>query len=183
VSAARIACCGLVLLAACSASHAQALDIARSRIDFDVQTRLGATVSGRFPAFDGRVDTLADGRRQVRFRLSTRELVVGDSARYTRMARSPQLFDSAQYPAIEFESDPFPAQLAHTGGAMNGELRMHGVARRERFVLAPAACAQPGHDCPIVASGRVSRKAYGLDGWRWALADRVRFRLDVRFVD
>ncbi|WP_187770770.1 YceI family protein [Cognatilysobacter lacus] len=170
-----------VLLAACGASHAQAFDPARSRIDFDVHTRIGSPVRGRFPAFDGRLDTLADGRQQVRLRLSARDLVIGTSARYTRLARGPQLFDAARYPSIDFVSDPYPPALARTGGALEGRLRMHGVERREHFVLAPATCDRPGQGCPILAIGRVSRDDYGLDGWRWALADSVGFRIDVRF--
>jgi polyisoprenoid-binding protein YceI len=173
----------LLLFAACGASHAQAFDPARSRIGFDVHTRIGSAVRGTFPVFDGRVDTLADGRRQVRLRLSTRDLVIGDSARYTRLARGPQLFDSERHPSIEFVSEPYAPDLARSGGMLEGRLRMHGVERREQFVLAPAACDAPGRDCPILATGRVSRDDYGLDGWRWALADRVRFRIDVRFVD
>jgi polyisoprenoid-binding protein YceI len=172
-----------VLFSACGASHAQAFDPAHSRIGFDVHTRIGSAVRGLFPVFDGRVDTLADGRRQVHLRLSARDLVIGESARYTRLARGPQLFDSERHPSIEFESDPYPPALARTGGMLEGRLRMHGVERRERFVLEPARCERPGQDCPILATGRVSRDDYGLDGWRWALADRVRFRIDVRFAD
>jgi polyisoprenoid-binding protein YceI len=119
----------------------------------------------------------------VHLRLSARDLVIGDSARYTRLARGPQLFDSERHPLIEFDSDPYPPALARSGGTLEGRLRMHGVERRESFVLEPARCDRPGHDCPILASGRVSRDDYGLDGWRWALADRVRFRIDVRFAD
>lgn len=172
-----------LLLAACTACHAQAFDHAHSRIDFDVHTRIGSPVYGRFPVFDGRVDTLADGRRQVHLWLSARDLVIGNSARYTRLARGPQLFDSERHPRIEFDSDPYPPALAQSGGMLEGRLRMHGVERRERFVLAPATCARPGHECPILATGRVSRDDYGLEGWRWALADRVRFRIDARFAD
>ena len=167
----------------CAPASAQALDTARSRIDFDLHTRIGSQVRGRFPLAEGRVDTLADGRRQVRLRLDARALRVGSSDYYTRLARGPQLFDVERYPDIEFVSDPYPATLAHEGGSMEGLLRMHGVAHRERFVLEPASCARPGYDCPILASGRVSRDDYGLDGWRWALADRVRFHLNVLFVN
>lgn len=172
-----------LLLMACGACRAQAFDPAQSRIDFDVHTRIGSPVRGRFPVFDGRVDTLPDGRRRVHLRLSARDLVIGGSARYTRLARGPQLFDTERHPNIEFDSDPYPPALARTGGILEGDLRMHGVQRRERFVLAPATCERPGADCPILATGRVSRDDYGLDGWRWALADRVRFRIDVRFAD
>ncbi|HEY4559445.1 MAG TPA: YceI family protein [Lysobacter sp.] len=178
----RIAAFVLALLA-CGACHAQALDASRSRIDFDVHTRIGSSVRGRFPVFEGRVDALPDGRRQVRLRLSTRDLEVGESTRYTRLARGPQLFDAERHPVIEFVSEPFAPELVHHGGTLAGRLRMRGIERTERFELVPAACERPGHDCPILATGRVSRDDYGLDGWRWALADRVRFLLNVRFAD
>ncbi|WP_462114671.1 YceI family protein [Lysobacter xanthus] len=171
-----------VLLAACGPCGAQAFDPARSRIEFDVHTRVGSAVKGRFPVFDGRVDTLADGRRRVRLRMSARDLEIAGSPRYTRLARGPQLFDAERHPVIEFISEPYTPELAMRGGALAGELRLHGTARRERFELAPATCDAPGRACPILATGRVSRDDYGLDGWRWALADRVRFRLDVRFA-
>lgn len=172
----------LLLAVLCGAAQAQAFDPERSRIEFDVHTRLGTPVRGSFPVFAARVDTLADGRRQVHATLDTGALRIGGSERLTRLARGPQLFDAARFPSIEFVSDPYPPALARTGGALPGRLRLHGVERRERFELAPAACDRPGHDCEILATGRVSRDDYGLDGWRWALADRVRFRLHVRFL-
>ena len=178
----RILLAALLVLAS-GLCDAQALDTSRSRIDFDLHTRIGSQVRGQFPLAEGRVDTLADGRRQVRMRLDARGLRVGNSEYYTRLARGPQLFDVEHFPEIEFTSDPYPAALAHSGGALEGVLRMHGVEHRERFELAPASCARPGYECPILASGRVSRDDYGLDGWRWALADRVRFRLNVLFVN
>lgn len=177
------ACLLPLLLMACGALRAQAIDPSLSKIDFDVRTRIGAAVPGRFPVFEGRVDTLADGRRQVHLRMSARDLVIGNSARYTKQARGPDLFDAARFPTVDFVSDPYPPELARTGGVMEGRLRMHGVERREHFILKPATCPTPGHGCPILASGRVSRDHYGLDGWRWALADPVRFRLNVRFAD
>jgi len=178
-----IAALASALLLACGACHAQVIDVARSRIDFDVHTRIGSSVRGRFPVFEGRVDALPDGRRQVRLRLSTRDLEVGESTRYTRLARGPQLFDAERHPSIEFVSEPFQPDLVRYGGTLAGRLRMRGIERTERFELAPATCERPGHDCPILATGRVSRDDYGLDGWRWALADRVRFLLNVRFAD
>lgn len=162
---------------------AQAVDPARSRVEFDVRTRLGPLVRGHFPDHAGRVETLPDGRRRVHVRLQAGSVEVSGPARYTTLARGPHLFDAATHPVIEFVSDPYPDTLARTGGELPGRLRLRGVERAERFVLAPSGCERPGHDCPVIAQGRVSRDDYGLEGWRWALADRVRFRLHVWFAD
>ena len=162
---------------------AQAFDAARSRIEFDVRTRLGPMVRGRFPDHAGEVEVLPDGRHRVRVQLAAAAVTVEGPRRYTAWARGPQLFDVDRHPVIEFVSEPYPADLARTGGALPGRLRLRGIERAERFELAPSACARPGHDCPVVASGRIDRDDYGLEGWRWALADTVRFRLHVRFDD
>lgn len=166
-----------------AAAVAQAFDAARSRIEFDVRTRVGLRVQGHFPRFTGEVETLPDGRRRVRMRLSAGDVIVQGPPRYTALARGPQLFDAARHPAIEFVSEPYADTLARSGGALPGRLRMRGVERAERFELEPAACATPGVGCAVVAHGRVSRDDYGLSGWRWALADRVRFHLHVRFAN
>lgn len=175
----------LLLFAALAAAPAaaQTIDPARSRIEFDVRTRVGALVRGRFPRFEGRVDTLPDGRHQVRFRLAAADIAVDGARRYTDLARGPAMFDAGRHPWVEFVSEPYPADLAQRGGVLHGRLRMRGVERREAFTLTATPCARAGHDCPVLAQGRVSRDHYGLHGWRWALADRVRFRLHVRFAD
>lgn len=162
---------------------AQAFDPARSRIEFDVRTRLGPMVRGRFPDHAGEIEVLPDGRHRVRVRLAAAAVTVDGPRRYTALARGPQLFDVDRHPVIEFVSEPYPADLARTGGALPGRLRLRGVEHGERFTLAPSACARPGHDCPVIATGRIDRGDYGLEGWRWALADTVRFRLQVRFDD
>ena len=40
-----------------------------------------------------------------------------------------------------------------------------------------------GTQCDVVASGSISRDDYGLDGWQFALMDRVRFNLRVRLLE
>ncbi|ALN60522.1 YceI like family [Lysobacter enzymogenes] len=158
----------------------QGFDPLHTRFSFELRTRWGQKVEGEFPRYDGEVNVLADGRHQVRIRLATGEVVVGGSERYTRMARSDRFFAAQRYPYIEFLSEPHPADLARTGGALRGRLTLHGISRMETFVLGPAACARPGEDCDAIAHGSVSRDDYALDGWQFALGNRVRFTMQVR---
>ncbi len=155
-------------------------DPAHTRFGFELRTRWGQKVSGTFPRYDGEVVVLPDGRQQVRIRLATAAVEVADSERYTTIARGEGFFDAQRHPLIEFVSEPHPAALAHHGGRLRGRLSMHGTSRIETFVLLPSPCARPGEDCDVVAAGSVSRDAFGLDGWKMALADRVRFSLRVR---
>lgn len=151
-----------------------------SRIAFTLQTRWGQTLQGRFPRVEGRIEVEADGRQRTRFRLDARAVEILGSARYTSFARGPRFFDVARHPQVEFVSDPYPPHLLHEGGVLDGELRLHGITRRERFVLAPSACTRPGLGCDIVAHGTVQRSDYGLDGWKLALREPVTFDLRMR---
>ena len=154
-----------------------------SRVEFSMRTRWGQTLFGRFPDATGEVVQLPDGLRQVRITLKAASVDILDHPRYTRFARGPNFFDAANYPEVQFHSDPYTPDLLREGGDLHGRLRMHGIERRERFVLTPAQCARPGRDCPIVVAGTVQRGDYDLDGWRMALRDDVRFALKVRLRD
>jgi polyisoprenoid-binding protein YceI len=154
-----------------------------SRVEFSMRTRWGQILFGRFPDATGDVVQLPDGRRQVRITLKTATVDIVDHPRYTRYARGPNFFDASNYPEVQFHSDPYTTDLLKQGGDLHGRLRMHGIERREKFVLTPAQCARPGRDCPIVVEGTVLRGDYDLDGWRMAMRDEVRFALKVRLRD
>jgi len=158
-------------------------DSVHTRFGFELRTRWGQQVQGLFPSHDGALVRLPDGRHQVHIQLRTGDVVVEDSERYTGIARGERFFDAARHPLIEFESEPHPAALAHDGGQLRGRLTLHGVSRIETFTVAAATCARPGIDCDVVAHGSVDRRDYGLDGWRWALTDTVRFNMRVRLQD
>ncbi len=155
-------------------------DPAHTLFNFEMRTRWGQRVLGVFPRYDGELRVLPDGRHQVHIVLAVESLVVGNSERYTHMARGERFFDAARFPVVEFLSDPHPATLPTEGGRLRGRLTMHGISRVETFNVMPATCARPGRDCDVVAYGSVRRNDYALDGWQFALTDRVRFTMRVR---
>jgi len=163
--------------------RALALDPAHTAFGFELRTRWGQRVQGQFPAYDGLVLILPDGRRQVRIRLAADAVDVAGSERYTELARSDAFFNAARYPHIEFVSRLHDEALSREGGLLEGELRLHGVTRTETFVVAPAACERVGEDCDAVAAGSVARSDYDIAGMRLVLADRVRFTMQMRLLD
>ena len=178
----RVAAIGACFAFAALAAGAQGFDRSDSRIGFELQTRWGQRLQGIFPDYDGEVETLADGRHRVRMTLRTASVEIVDHPNYTGFSRSDAFFDAARYPEIRFVSDPYPVALLHSGGTLQGVLEMHGVRRRQAFVIAPppAGCARPAHDCDLQVTGSVRRGDYGLDAWQIAVRDRVRFVLRVR---
>ena len=176
----RVALALLVLVLAGSSARAADIDPATSAIGFRLFTRWGQTLQGRFPDSGGVVEQLPDGRHQVRLRLSTRTVEIVGHSGYTRMARGRGFFDVADYPQIEFVSEPYPPELLQHGGALPGTLSIRDVQRREVFTIEPATCDAPARDCDVVGTGSIHRGDYGLGRWGFALADRVRFLLRVR---
>lgn len=151
-----------------------------TRAGFTLHVRWGQIVQGRFPQVEGHIEVDDEGRQRVHLRLDAGKVEIVGYPRYTRFARGKNFFDVARHPLVEFVSDPYTPQLLHDGGALDGELRLHGVHRRERFIVAPTSCARPGLDCDIVAEGTVHRSHYGLGSWKMALREPVQFTLRVR---
>jgi polyisoprenoid-binding protein YceI len=177
----------VLLLASVAAGAAAQAHLARvapeSKFEFSLHTRWAQTLQGRFAGGAGEVVDLGNGKRQVRLRLPTNTVEIVDHPRYTQLTRGPRFFDAARFPDVQFISDPYDVALLRDGGTLFGQLRMHGIQRREHFVLSPGKCARPGRDCAIHAQGVVRRGDYDLDGWRMALKDDVRFDLQVRLND
>ena len=168
--------------ALCAALPARAaeIDAAASEIAFNLVTRWGEVVEGRFPVFDGRLTRLPDGRQQVRLSLSAADVEINGSVRHTHLSRGRGFFDAAQFPWVGFVSEPFDPTLLVEGGELPGRLHIRDVQRDETFVVAPAACGRPALDCAVHARGVVERSNYGMNRWGFAIGGKVRFHLRLR---
>jgi polyisoprenoid-binding protein YceI len=172
----------ICLALAAPAVMGQAFDSAHTRVGFELSTRWGQRLVGRFPRYEGEVRTLPDGRQQVTVRLATADVEIVGYPRYTEFSRGPRFFDAKRHPWVSFTSDPYPPSLLSQGGALTGVLRIHGVSQHETFTVEPAACAWPAVGCDLVARGSVRRDDYGMDDWKWAVRPRVRFELRLRLL-
>lgn len=170
----------LLPLAATVAAQTRAVDPAHTRVGFTLKTRWGQVLQGRFPRYSGEIETLEDGRRRVRLRMSTREVEIVGHPNYTGMTRGRGFFEAERFPEVVFVSDPYPPELVVEGGRLGGELSIRDVRRRETFVIEPGTCARPAQDCDVVANGSVRRSDYGVDRWILAVSDAVRFSLRLR---
>lgn len=155
------------------------IDPTRSRAGFSVRMRWFARVDGVFGAFRGQVADLGGDARRVEVELDSASLDVGGRTRMTEWASSDEFFDVENYPVIVFVSDPFQAGLSIRGGELLGDLSLRGSTRRVAFQMLPTGCSRPGHDCPIIVEGRVSRAEFGMDAHRVAVQDAVDLRFEV----
>jgi polyisoprenoid-binding protein YceI len=170
----------LLPLAATVAAQTRAVDPAHTRIGFTLKTRWGQVLQGRFPRYSGEIETLDDGRRRVRLRMSAREVEIVGHPNYTGMTRGRGFFEADRFPEVVFVSDPYPLELLAEGGRLGGELSIRDVRRRETFVIEPGECERPAQDCDVIANGSVRRSDYGVDRWIFAVSDAVRFTLRLR---
>lgn len=156
------------------------IDTTHTRLGFNIETRWGQTLDGRFPQYEGEIVPLSEGRHRVQLRLAAGAVEIEDSPRYSRFARGSRFFDAERHPLIEFISEPYDEALLRDGGELGGRLTIRGVTRREVFTIAPSTCARPGHDCDVVARGSVRRENYGINGFGLAIHNRVYFSLNLR---
>lgn len=161
-------------------ASARALDTTRSEIGFTLRTRWGQALHGRFPRWSGVIETLPAGAHQVHLSLATDEVEIDGSRTYTRLARGPGLFDAGHHPEVVFVSEPYGPALLREGGDLGGVLSIRGVSRPERFRIEPADCERPAIDCDVIGQGDIRRSRYAMEGYGYAVADRVRFTLRIR---
>ena len=158
-------------------------DMTRSEFGFQLRTRWGQQLQGRFPRFDGKVVQLADGRQQVTLRMYTRDVEIVDHPRYSQWARGDSFFATQAWPEVIFVSRPYMPEVIRRGGRLDGQLEIRGVSRAETLEVQPAACDRAGLDCDVVVTGTVRRSDYGMDAFGLAMSDRVVFVLRSRLLE
>ena len=181
----------LGLLACTAASDARAdepadeviqFDSTRSHVGFRVKLMWLLNVDGEFEKVHG---TVRHDRFRSQLRVDARievDSVRMDNARYEASVKSPEFFDAARYPQIEFASAPFPQARLRSGGELGGTLTLRGVSQPVVFRLLPAPCERPAYDCPIRVSGAIRRSAFAVGGRRGTLSDKVDLTFTVYAV-
>ncbi|MEO7432543.1 MAG: YceI family protein [Dokdonella sp.] len=156
------------------------LDPTNSHVDFRVKLMWLLRVGGRFGAVNGsvRIDRFRN-QVSVDARIAV-DTVSMNSASAEAWIKSPEFFDVAHFPMIEFASDPFPQARLRDGGEVPGTLTLRGIERPVRFQMQPADCERPAYDCPIEVAGTVPRSEFGMRSRHGTLSDRVELRLSVR---
>lgn len=166
---------GLLLCLCCvdASIAAQPIDSARSSAQIGVRLRWVKTLECAVRRFDGEVKPVDDHRRRVSIRFDVRTLDVEGNESFVRHAKSAEFFDVERYPWVVFESAPFTQALLQSGGDLRGELFLRGAFHPVVFQVLPAQCQQPGIDCPIKVSGKVSRSEFGMTARRFTIKDKV----------
>lgn len=169
------------MLLAATGSGVTAVDAAASNFEFSAPRKMGSPIRGVFGRADGRLQARADGQRKVKLVLNADSIKVSGNPWYSKVARGPLMFNAKEFPTVEFNSDWHSPAILRSGGNVTGTVTLLGVTRRETFAVMPSKCERPGVDCPIIASGRISRERYGMRGLSAVLRGDVELSMSVRF--
>lgn len=149
------------------------IDSSRSHAEFWIRPLWVKRIEGMFPVLDGQVVRDAhDGQYRVEIDIDARAVQMGSRNQVT-WAQSEQFFYVQRYPYIRYRSMPVPADRLFAPGHADGEVTLRGITRPIRFQVQPAECQHPGLECPMRASGEISRSAFGMDSHRMAMSDTV----------
>jgi polyisoprenoid-binding protein YceI len=164
-----------------SGAHTWSIDAARSQAQFSVRKLLFAHVRGTFPHLSGtlrRIDThIGADLAQVDATLEVAGLEM-DDADDRAHALGANFFDAAQFPAIRFDSDPFPLDELASGGTLRVLMTLQGERHPVSLVLLPSDCPRQPLACVIRVRGVIVRSAFGMGAWRGVLSNKV--ELDLR---
>jgi len=165
---------GTGALVAESASSAAALriDSDRSHAEFWIRPLWIKRIDGRFPVIEGEVKFDPDGMTHVEVEIDARAVQM-DTLAQVRFAQSEKFFDVERHPVIRFRSRPVPRERLFEAGPVFGTVTLRGVTAPVQLEAQLMTCADPGFDCPLKASGEISRSRFGMDSHQLAMGDQV----------
>ena len=167
-------------------------DPAHSELAFSVKHMMVSTVRGRFRTFtaDLALDEQQPTDSHVNVTIDMTSIDTGADGRDAHL-RSPDFFDTAQYPTATFTSSSVE-RVEHGEYRVTGHLTLHGVTRP---VTLRVAAEGPHPDIRGIRrfgfeiTGAIDRKDFGL-GWNaaleaggWAVSDTVKLQIEVEVLE
>jgi polyisoprenoid-binding protein YceI len=141
-----------------------------------------ATAHGRFGRTSGTIDVDAQQKvERIDLAIDTESVDMGWDLR-DAFVRSEVMFDARRYPRLHFRSTHVSYEGARLVG-VEGDLTLRGVTRPVRLDVARVECAIRPDDgretCGATVTGRISRRAFGMDFAYPLIGDEVELEFEV----
>lgn len=159
------------------------IDSIHSKAQVGISLRIPVHPEGNFKSISGEVSILSEQEMSVHLLLDVQELKMDGPAWIQKATVSEPYLDTANYPQIEFQSQPFPSQYLITGGKVKGILSLKGHKSEIVFIVSPTDCHRPGFSCPIIGAGLINRHEFGMTANSWTVRDEVRFSFQLKFKE
>jgi polyisoprenoid-binding protein YceI len=155
-------------------------DLTRAR--FAVEYLGIATAQGRFGRTSGTIDMDAQQKvERIDLAIDTESVDMGWDLR-DAFVRSEVMFDVQRFPRLRFRS----THVAYAGARLvgvEGDLTLRGVTRPVRLDVTRVECAIRPDDgreaCGATVTGRISRRAFGMDFAYPLIGDEVALEFEV----
>jgi polyisoprenoid-binding protein YceI len=151
------------------------VDASHSKLRFSVTHMMVSETEGKFKVFDGSAKSKTDidfTNADINFTADASSIDTDDPKRDGHL-KSPDFFDVEKHPTMTFKSVTMkPTGKGKTSYDLEGDLTMHGVTKRVKFLAigADKVVKDPygNHKYGFRVSGIINRKDFGL-GWNAAL--------------
>jgi polyisoprenoid-binding protein YceI len=173
-------------LAASTGARADAgtllVDSGLTRARFAVEYLGMATAHGRFGRTSGTIGLDAQQKvERIDLAIDTESVDMGWDLR-DAFVRSEVMFDAQRFPRLHFRSTRASYEGARLVG-VEGDLTLRGVTRPVRLDVARVECAVRPDDgreaCGATVTGRISRRAFGMDFAYPLIGDEVALEIEV----
>ncbi len=163
------------------------IDSHHTALEFAIHHNGITAVRGRFLTLSGSVEADEVGTlHSVKVSIDVHSLSTNFEPRDQHL-KSPEFFDTAQFPTLEFESKHITAQ-GNNRFSVVGDLNMHGVVGSVTLEAETSSAVVDLRGLTRIGAsgrGRISRKAWGLtwnkllESGHWVIADDVSLILNV----
>lgn len=163
------------------------IDPHHTALEFAIHHNGITAVRGRFLVLSGSIEADELGTLQsVKVSIDANSLTTNYEVRDQHL-KSPEFFDTAQFPTLEFESKHITVQGDHRYSVV-GDLNMHGVIGSVTLEVETSSTVVDLRGLTRIGasgSGQLSRKAWGLtwnkllESGSWVIADEVSLILNV----
>lgn len=156
------------------------LDSRNTEVEFEIAALWILRRHGQFTEVEGRIDSdPAAGTAVITVRIRVDSVRMKDPD-HVRLLLSPEFFDAARHPWIEFRSEPFAID-GKAQASLPGHLSLRGVTRRVRFDIDRSHCdLRAASACEVIVDGSLERSRFGMTEYRRTLADRVHLKIAAR---
>lgn len=169
------AAAALIMFTAANAQTNWKVDASHSKLGFSVTHMMVSDVEGKFKVYEGQVSSKSEmdfTDATINFTADATSINTEDEKRDGHL-KSPDFFDVAKFPSITFKSTSMkPNGKGKTSYILEGDLTMHGVTKKVKFLAIGAAKTVKDPYGNIKngfrVTGVVNRKDFGLT-WNAAL--------------
>lgn len=160
------------------------IDPSHSSITFSIGYLGISKVTGNFKAYEGNIKTtaldLSDAK--ISFIINTSSINTEVEARDNHL-KSPDFFDVAKFPTMNFESMSFKKKGKNY--LLNGNITIKDITKKVSFTVYYGGTAKDNYGNERVGlslKGIINRSDYGINGGQGFVGEEVNFTLNLNFI-